>query len=165
MNSHRQITRLAGVCALVALAATAAACGTSSPSWPPARRLAASPSAPATTPAASAGIRDVGRHRCDNHELGDLLQQQDARRKRVSLLQDGSQFASIITAQQNRWRRGLTAKVKSLKFTSTQADVKYDLVVGGLEGADDRKRGVSGRDMEGGRCDLLRSADPGGTQE
>jgi len=51
----------------------------------------------------------------------------------VSLLQDGSQFAAIITAQQHSpLAAGLTAKVKSVSnMTNTQADVKYDLVVGG----------------------------------
>ena len=51
----------------------------------------------------------------------------------MSLLQDGPQFASIITAQaHNPLASGLTAKVKSVSnITSSQADVKYDLVVGG----------------------------------
>lgn len=51
----------------------------------------------------------------------------------MALLENGSQFASIITAQEhNPLASGLTAKVKSVSnVTSTQADVKYDLVVGG----------------------------------
>jgi hypothetical protein len=52
---------------------------------------------------------------------------------RVALLQDGSQFAAIIAAQQHSpLAAGLTAKVTSVSnVTSTQAQVKYNLIVSG----------------------------------
>ncbi len=141
MNSHRQITRLVGVCALVGLAATAAACGNSSPSssssTPPSSAPASS-SAPATTPAPS-GSPSVttsppsGATAAITTNWETFFNSKTSVAKRVSLLQDGSQFASIITAQQKSpLAAGLTAKVKSISnITSAQADVKYDLVVGG----------------------------------
>jgi hypothetical protein len=53
--------------------------------------------------------------------------------KRVALLQDGSQFSSIIAAQQHSpLAAGLTAKVTSVSnVTATQAQVKYNLIVSG----------------------------------
>jgi hypothetical protein len=137
MNSRRQITRVAGVCALVALAATAAACGGSSPSGSsstPATSITPTPSAPATSPAAtSTGSAPAGATAAISANFETFFNIKTSVAKRVSLLQDGSQFASIITAQEhNPLASGLTAKVKSVSnVTSSQADVKYDLVVGG----------------------------------
>ena len=142
MNSRRLITRVAGVCALVALAATAAACGGSSPSGssstPPSSATSAS-SAPPTSPAAtspaatSTGSAPAGATAAISANFATFFNIKTSVAKRVSLLQDGSQFASIITAQaHNPLASGLTAKVKSVSnVTSSQADVKYDLVVGG----------------------------------
>lgn len=140
MNSHRQITRLVGVCALVGLAATAAACGNSSPSSSsstPASSATSSSSAPApsgspsvtTSPPSSTS----GATAAITTNWETFFNSKTSVAKRVSLLQDGSQFASIITAQQKSpLAAGLTAKVKSVSnVTNTQADVKYDLVVGG----------------------------------
>jgi hypothetical protein len=138
MNSRRQITRLAGVCALVALAETAAACGGSSPSGSsstPATSVTSAPSAPASSsPAAtSTGSAPAGATAAISTNFATFFNINTSVAKRVSLLQDGSQFASIITAQaHNPLAAGLTAKVKSVSnVTSSQADVKYDLVVGG----------------------------------
>jgi hypothetical protein len=137
MKSRRQITRVAGVCALVALAATAAACGSSSPSssssTPPTTATSAS-SAPATSPAAtSTGSAPAGATAAITTNWETFFNIKTSSAKRVTLLQDGSQFASIIKAQQDSpLAAGLTAKVKSISdVTSSQATVKYDLVVGG----------------------------------
>jgi len=137
MKSRRQITRVAGVCALVALAATAAACGSSSPSGssstPPTTATSAS-SAPATSPAAtSTGSAPAGATAAITTNWETFFNIKTSSAKRVTLLQDGSQFASIIKAQQDSpLAAGLTAKVKSISdVTSSQATVKYDLVVGG----------------------------------
>jgi hypothetical protein len=137
MNSRRQITRVAGVCALVALAATAAACGGSSPSSSsstPATSATSATSAPATSPAAtSTGSAPAGAIAAITTNWETFFNIKTSSAKRVTLLQDGSQFASIIKAQQNSpLATGLTAKVKSISdVTSSQATVKYDLVVGG----------------------------------
>jgi hypothetical protein len=137
MNSRRQITRVAGVCALVALAATAAACGSSSPSGStstPATTATSASSAPATSPAAtSTGSAPAGATAAITTNWETFFNIKTSSAKRVTLLQDGSQFASIIKAQQDSpLAAGLTAKVKSISdVTSSQATVKYDLVVGG----------------------------------
>jgi len=137
MNSRRQITRVAGVCALVALAATAAACGSSSPSGSsstPAATATSASSAPATSPAAtSTGSAPAGATAAITTNWETFFNIKTSSAKRVTLLQDGSQFASIIKAQQDSpLAAGLTAKVKSISdVTSSQATVKYDLVVGG----------------------------------
>jgi hypothetical protein len=137
MNSRRQMTRVAGVCALVALAATAAACGSSSPSSSsstPAASATTSSSAPATSPAAtSTTASTAGAKAAISANFATFFNSKSSVATRVSLLQDGSQFTSIIAAQQsNPLAKGLTAKVKSVSnITSAQADVKYDLVVSG----------------------------------
>jgi hypothetical protein len=137
MNTRRQITRVAGVCAAVALAATAAACGGSSPSASsstPASSATTSSSAPATSPAAtSSGSAPAGATTAITSNWETFFNIKTSAAKRVTLLQDGSQFASIIRAQQHSpLATGLTAKVKSISdVTSSQATVKYDLVVGG----------------------------------
>ncbi len=138
MNSQRQLMRVVGACALVALAATAAACGGSSPSGSsttPATSATSSSSAPATSPAAtgSASSAPAGSAAAIKTNWATFFNSKTSVAKRVSLLQDGSQFTSIITAQQHSpLAAGLTAKVLSISnATNTQADVKYDLVVGG----------------------------------
>ena len=138
MNSHRQITRLVGACALAALAATAAACGNSSPSGssstPPSSATSSSPAAPTTSPAStSSASAPAGSTAAITTNWETFFNSKTSVAKRVSLLQDGSQFAAIITAQQHSpLAAGLTAKVKSVSnITNTQANVKYDLVVGG----------------------------------
>jgi hypothetical protein len=133
------MTRVVGVCALVALAATAAACGGSpsaSSSTPPST---ATSSAPATSPAAtspaatSTGSVPAGAIAAITANWQTFFNIKTSAAKRVTLLQEGSQFASIIKAQQNSpLATGLTAKVKSISdITSSQATVKYDLIVGG----------------------------------
>jgi len=137
MNSRRQITRVVGVCALVALAATAAACGNSSPSGSSSTPASSSTSssAPTTSPAASspASSAPAGATAAITTNWETFFNSKTSVAKRVSLLQDGSQFRAIITAQQKSpLAAGLTAKVKSVSnITNTQADVKYDLVVSG----------------------------------
>ncbi|HUA43126.1 MAG TPA: hypothetical protein VMA32_16250 [Streptosporangiaceae bacterium] len=137
MNSQRQITRVVGACALVALATTAAACGGSSPSnsstTPPASPATTS-SAPPTSPAATgSGSAPAGSTAAITTNWETFFNSKTSVAKRVSLLQDGSEFSSIITAQQHSpLAAGLTAKVVSISnVTSSQANVKYDLVVGG----------------------------------
>lgn len=136
MNSRREITRVVGACALVALAGTAAACGNSGPSssssTPPSSPTSSAPattSSAATSPASSTSGATAAISK--NYET--FFNSKTSVAKRVSLLQDGSQFSSIIAAQQHSpLAAGLKAKVVSVSnITTSQADVKYDLIVGG----------------------------------
>ena len=138
MNSHRQIRRLVGVCALVALTAAAAACGNSGPSGssskPPSSPTSSAPAPQTTSPAStSSASAPAGSAAAITTNWETFFNSATSVPKRVSLLEDGTQFAAIITAQQHSpLAAGLTAKVTSVSnITSTQADVKYDLVVGG----------------------------------
>src|SRR5580693_8084968 len=122
MNSHRHFSHLAGALALAGLAATAAACGNSSPS------TSSSSSAPASTPAGgTAAMSAVS----TNWEA--FFNAKTPVSKRVSLLQDGSQFQSIIQSQAGSGLAALaTAKVTHVTVSSpTQATVTYNILVSG----------------------------------
>ncbi|HLX77272.1 MAG TPA: hypothetical protein VKR27_00180 [Acidimicrobiales bacterium] len=56
--------------------------------------------------------------------------------KKISLLQDGSKFASYIEAQaKSAEARAVSVKVKSVRFTSnTTAKVSYAILIGGTTG-------------------------------
>ena len=143
MNSHRYLSYLAAACALAALTATVAACssGTSpgasnSKSAPATSAPAAATStpAPATSPAASstagtspATVAAV----TTNWEA--FFNAKTPVSKRVRLLQDGSQFQSIIKAQSGSGLAALaTAKVTHVTVSSpTQATVTYEILVSG----------------------------------
>ena len=81
------------------------------------------------------GVR-VGRRigdRADQGELGGVLQRHDAGSSKISLLQNGQEFASIINAQaESALARSASAMVTAVKVTSpTQATVTYDILIGG----------------------------------
>ncbi len=139
MNSHRHFSHLVGAFALAGLAATAAACGGSSPS---------TSSSPPTAPAPTSAAIDA----CDRRQRRrPQLWPRPLRRqpvttnweaffnaktpisKRVSLLQDGAQFQSIIQSQAGSGLAALaTAKVTHVTVSSpTQATVTYDILVSG----------------------------------
>ena len=137
MNSHRQMTRLAGLCALVALAATAAACSNSpSGSGPPSGPSASSsPSAPMTaSPAASSSASgSAGGAAAVAANWEAFFNAKTPVSKRVMLLQEGSLFEPIIKSQAGSGLAALaTAKVTHVTITSpTQATVKYEILVSG----------------------------------
>ncbi len=119
MSPHRRIPHVLGGCALVALAATTAACGSSSPS-------SSSTSKPPATPSASAVSQIT-----TNWET--FFSAKTPTSQRVNLLQDGSQFQSVIQAQSGG---GLAsqASAKVIKVTvnsPSQATVKYDILLSG----------------------------------
>jgi hypothetical protein len=127
MNSHRYLAHLAGACAAAALAATVAACGSSSPS-------ASSSSAPASSaPAASASTSMSAGTTAITTDWEAFFNAKTPTSKRVALLQDGSQFASVIKAQAGSGLAALaTAKVTHVTVNSpTQATVTYDILVSG----------------------------------
>ena len=126
MTSHRHISYFLGSCALIALAVTTTACGSSSPS-------SSSTSPPAATSAATspaAGGNAVAEI-TTNWEA--FFSAKTPVSQRVSLLQDGSQFASVISAQAGGGLASqASAKVTKVTVTSpTEATVKYDILLNG----------------------------------
>lgn len=134
MNTKRHTWKVLGACLLAAIAVAACASSgtpassTSSSTTPAATTTSTTPAA--TSPASSA---PAGAIAAITTNWATFFNSKTSVAKRVSLLQDGPQFAKIITAQQHSpLAAGLTAKVKSVSnLTNTQADVKYNLIVGG----------------------------------
>jgi hypothetical protein len=132
MKTNRQMSAILGLCAL---AVVATACGSSTPSAstppataPAATTPAATPSATtSTSPAASGSAAAITTH-------GEaFFSAKTPVAKRVSLLQDGSQFESIIKGQAGTGLAATaSAKVVSVSMTTpSQATVKYDILVSG----------------------------------
>ncbi len=123
MSPHRRIPRILGGCALVVLAATAAACGSSSPS-----SSSTSPAASSSKPSSSgSAVSQI------TANWQTFFSAKTPTSERVSLLQDGSQFQSVIQAQSGG---GLAsqASAKVVKVTvnsASQASVKYDILLNG----------------------------------
>lgn len=142
MNSHRSFSKLVGALALAGLAATAAACGGSSPSTSsssPASAPASTSAAP-SSPAASSSPATSSPTTASPATVAAITTNWEAFfnaktpvSKRVSLLQDGSQFQSIIQAQAGTGLAALaTAKVTHVTVTSsTEAAVTYDILLSG----------------------------------
>ncbi len=137
MNSHRHFSHLAGALALAGLAVLATACGGSSPSpstsstSAPASTSAPTSSAPATSSSTAAGGAAAVTAITTNWEA--FFNAKTPVSKRVSLLQDGSQFQSVIQAQAGSGLAALaTAKVTHVTVNSaTMATVIYDILVSG----------------------------------
>jgi hypothetical protein len=136
MNSHRHFSHLLGGLALAGLAVTAAACS-SSPSTssnstsPPASTSAASSSPAATSSSASTGGAAATSAITTNWEA--FFNAKTPTPQRVGLLEDGSQFQSVIQAQAGSGLAALaTAKVTHVTVNSpTMATVTYDILVSG----------------------------------
>jgi hypothetical protein len=131
MKTIRQMPAIVGA---IAGAALIAACGGSSPSSgsssppsTPASSPAAAPSATSSAPAAGSAAAQI----TTNWEKFFAASTPVA--TRVGLLQDGSQFASIIQAQHNSTlAKGASAKVLSVGMvSSSQALVKYNILIDG----------------------------------
>lgn len=137
MTAHRLLAPVLLACAL---GTGVAACGSSGPSStagnsaPPASTPA--PSASATSPSPSASAAPAAGAAARDAVAANWTAFFDAKTpvaKRVSLLQDGSQFASIISAQAGSGLASeASAKVTKVRLVSaTQADVTYSILVGG----------------------------------
>ena len=138
MNSHGHISQLIGASALAVLTVTLAACGGSSPSSagssaPPAhvsprprrqQHSATTSSSGGNNAAAAAAITT-------NWEAFFNAKTPDS--KRVMLLQDGPEFATVIKSQSGSGLAALaTAKVTNVTVNSpTQATVDYEILVSG----------------------------------
>ncbi len=133
MKTNRQMSAILGVCALAVIAT---ACGSSTPSSstsspataPAATTPAATPSATTSTSSAPSGSTAAI---TANWEA--FFSAKTPVAKRVSLLQDGSQFESIIKGQAGTGLAATaSAKVVSVSMsTPSQATVKYDILVSG----------------------------------
>jgi hypothetical protein len=139
MNSRGHISQLVGVCALAALTVALGACGSNSPTSgasaparassaatsPAASATASSPSSNASAPAGSVAAITANWEEFFSAKTPDS--------KRVKLLENGSQFASVIRSQSGSSLASLaTAKVLNVTVNSaTQATVKYDILVSG----------------------------------
>jgi hypothetical protein len=137
MNSRRHISQLVGVCALAALTVALGACGSSSPSSA-AKSAPARTSSPATSPttspsASTSASAPAGSVAAITTNWEAFFNAKTPNSKRVKLLENGSQFASVIRSQSGSSLASLaTAKVLNVTVNSaTQATVKYDILVSG----------------------------------
>jgi hypothetical protein len=140
MNSRGHIPQLVGACALAALTVALGACGSSSPTS--GTSAPAGTSSAATSPAASATTSSTpssnasapaGSVAAITTNWEAFFNAKTPNSKRVKLLQNGSQFASVIKSQSGSSLASLaTAKVLNVTVNSaTQATVKYNILVGG----------------------------------
>jgi hypothetical protein len=137
MNFHRHFTYLAGAVALAGLAVLATACGGSSPSGssttsaPPATSSAPASSSPVATGSAPPGGAAAAAAITTNWEAFFNAKTPDNRR--IALLEDGSQFASVIHSQSGSGLAALaTAKVTHVTVNSpTMATVSYEILISG----------------------------------
>jgi hypothetical protein len=119
------------------LAAAATACGSSG--TPATSPSSSTPTSTATTPAATPSATSPtsssasGATAAITTNWESFFNNKTPVAKRVSLLQDGSQFASIIQAQSHSSLASTaTAKVVSVtNVTATQATVKYNILISG----------------------------------
>jgi len=135
MNSHRHFSHLAGALALAGLAVLATACSGSSPSASnsPTSAPPATSSAPATSPAATTSPGSAAAVATITTNWEAFFNAKTPDSKRIALLQDGSQFASVIHAQSGSGLAALaTAKVTNVTINSpTMATVAYDILISG----------------------------------
>lgn len=128
MKSNRQTAAVIGACAVAALVVTA--CGSSSPSAStstPPSTSSSTPTATSSTPATGSAQAAISANWTKFFAASTPVA------TRVSLLEDGSQFASIIQAQHDSTlAKAASAKVISVGMvSSSQALVKYDILADG----------------------------------
>jgi len=132
MNTHRQaLTVLGASVAAVALAACGSSGGTpssSNTSAPP----ASTPSAPSPTTASSAPAGSGSPSSAIAANWTAFFNFKTPTAKRVALLENGSQFSSIIKGQAGQGLASTAnAKVLSVSnVTASQATVKYNILLG-----------------------------------
>jgi hypothetical protein len=136
MRFHHMARRILLAPALgLALTAAVAACSSSpsTSSTPPATSSAAAPasSTASASPTSNGGSSSAVAEITTNWEA--FFSSSTPNSKRVELLQNGSAFASAVTAfAGSPLASAVSAKVDSVRLTSaTQANVKYDLTAAG----------------------------------
>ena len=130
MKTHRHALKILGA-SVVAVAA--AACGSSGGGTPSSSNTSAT-SAPATTPSATGTSSSAGGSASSAIAANwtAFFNFKTPTAKRIALLENGSQFASIIKGQAGQGLASTAnAKVKSVtNVTASQATVKYDILLG-----------------------------------
>lgn len=141
MRSHLLARRIAAPALGLALAATLAACSSSSPtataspsSAAPASSAASTPAAGSSATASSSGQAASGDAKAQitaNWEA--FFSGKTPAAKKISLLENGQKFASVINAQAGSGiATSAAAKVSAVVMKSpTQATVHYDITLGG----------------------------------
>jgi hypothetical protein len=132
MKSNRQTAAVLGACAVAAMAT---ACGSSTP--PPSSSTtppSTSSSSPAASPPASGAQAQIKANWTNFFAASTPVA------TRVKLLQDGSEFESILKSQSGHGLASTaSAKVLSVGMVSaSQALVKYDILVGGATALPDQ---------------------------
>jgi hypothetical protein len=131
MKAHEKLPQIVLVCAL---GAALAACG-SSGSGAAAKSSAPSTSA-AATPASSSPSASSAAQQAIAANWTTFFNAKTPVAKRISLLQDGPTFATVIQSQAGSGLASeATAKVTKVTLTSsTQAKVSYSILIGGQTG-------------------------------
>jgi hypothetical protein len=126
MNTHRQAWGILGAAALTAVLA---ACGSSGA---PSSTASTTPPS-ASSPAAGSSSAMTGEEAMIAHNWETFFKASTPVATRVSLLQDGPQFQSILKAQSGHGLAATaSAKVSHVAMvTSSQAQVSYDILVSG----------------------------------
>ena len=132
MSSYRRISYILGASALVVVAVTVAACGGSSPSTSKSSSAPPTSSAPAS-PTASASGGSAADIAAITTNWEAFFNASTPVSQRVALLQDGSQFQSVIQSQAGSGLASeASAKVTKVTITSpTQATVIYNILISG----------------------------------
>ncbi|HYK28573.1 MAG TPA: hypothetical protein VEV61_11455 [Streptosporangiaceae bacterium] len=133
MKPLRHISQMVGVCALIAVAATVTACGSSSGSGGSPTASPASPTTATTSPPSTGGTGSAADQATIKANWEAFFNNKTPVNKRIALLENGQQFASTIHAMAGSGLAALaTAKVTQVTVNSpTRAAVKYDILVGG----------------------------------
>jgi hypothetical protein len=142
MRSNLLARRIAAPALGLALAATVAACSSSSSSSaaaPPSSAVSSASSSPATSPSSAPAASSPGGGTSANAKAQikanweAFFDGQTSAAKKISLLENGQKFASVINAQAGSGIAGSAgAKVTSVVVNSpAKATVKYDITLGG----------------------------------
>ncbi len=128
MKSNTQTAAILGACAVAALAT---ACGSSTPSVSSSTSPPSS-SSPAATPTSSSPSTSSAQAQIKSNWMTFFAASTPVA-TRVKLLEDGSEFQSILKAQSGHGLASTaSAKVLSVGMvSSSQALVKYDILIGG----------------------------------
>ena len=162
MIARRVVQQILLVSALAAGIAACSSSGNSSSSGAsssPSSAPSSSAAAPSSAPASSSGTAST-----IAANWAAFFNAKTPVAKRISLLQDGQTFASVIRAQAGSGlAASATAKVTKVTIVSpTQAKVTYSILVGGQSALSGQSGvAVSRQDLEGRAGQLLRPADPG----
>lgn len=133
MNTHRHLSHVGGAFAVGTLALAAAACGSSSPSSTTSTTPPATPSAPASSSPAGTASSGTASTAAITTNWEAFFSAKTPVAKRVAVLQDGSEFKSIIASQAGSTLASqASAKVTHVTVNSpTSATVTYEILLDG----------------------------------